>query len=164
MSRGNVTRRASTAGVSSSMWASMSAASGKRQDAEKELTRLPGQTDAGTLVEPSKVTVAEYMKGWLGPMPKAGEQAPEPPIGLTPKTAGRYRELAELYIYPHLGSIVLQKLKPAKVREWHETLLRSGGANGRALAATSVGHAHRVLHRALERAVETETLCGTLPR
>ena len=76
------------------------------------------------------MTVAEYITGWLGPMPKAGEPTPAPPTGLTPKTAERYRELAEAYIYPHLGGVVLQKLKPAKVREWHETLLKSGGAEG----------------------------------
>ena len=44
-------------------------------------------------------------------------------------------ELAEAYIYPHLGSIVLQKLKPAKVAEWQEFLLKCGGENGRALSA-----------------------------
>jgi hypothetical protein len=38
---------------------------GKRQDAEKELTRLLSAADAGTLVDPSKVTVAEYLRSWL---------------------------------------------------------------------------------------------------
>jgi integrase len=33
-----------------------------------------------------------------------------------------------------------------------------GGMNGRPLSARTVGHAHRVLHRALERAVKNETL------
>jgi len=37
-------------------------------------------------------------------------------------------------------------------------LIKSGGKGGRALAARTVGHAHRVLHRALQRAVESETL------
>lgn len=53
---------------------------------------------------------------------------------------------------------MLQKLKPAQVAEWHETLLQKGGMKGRPLAPRTVGHAHRVLHRALERAVERETL------
>jgi integrase len=131
---------------------------GKRQDAEKELTRLLGQADTGTLPEPSKVTVEEYMVAWLCRTPADGEPTPPPPVGLSPKTAERYRELAQAYIYPHLGTIALQKLKPAKVRDWHETLLKRGGDKGRALAARTVGHAHRVLHRALERAVEAETI------
>ena len=43
-----------------------------------------------------------------------------------------------------------------RVPYWHEKLLKSGSRKGRQLAARTVGHAHRVLHRALERAVETE--------
>jgi integrase len=130
---------------------------GKRQDAQRELTRLLGQADAGTLVEPSKITVAQYLRAWLGG-PAGAETALPSPAGLTPKTAERYRELAEGQIIPHLGAITLQKLRPAKVAEWHAEILKSGSRKGQPLAARTVGHAHRVLHRALERAVETEVL------
>jgi len=131
---------------------------GKRQDAQRELTRLLGQADGGTLVEPSKITVAEYLRAWLGVPSGVPESAPTSPTGLTPKTAERYRELAEGQIIPHLGAIALQKLRPAKVAEWHAEILKSGSRKGQPLAARTVGHAHRVLHRALERAVETEVL------
>jgi integrase len=114
------------------------------------------QADAGTLVEPSKITLAEYLRFWLGQ--SDAENEPETPPGLTPKTAERYRELAEGQIIPHLGAILLQKLRPAKVAEWHVTILKSGSRKGGPLAARTVGHAHRVLHRALERAVQTEIL------
>jgi integrase len=52
----------------------------------------------------------------------------------------------------------LQKLKPAHVQQWHNTILKAGGEKGRPLSARTVGHAHRVLHRALQRAVESEAL------
>ena len=166
MSRGNITRRGQSSwqlkfdvssgnGMRQTRYVTVR---GKRQDAQRELTRLLGQADAGTLVEPSKVTVAEYLRAWLGHPAQQGEQALPPPAGLTPKTAERYRELAEGQIIPHLGSIVLQNLRPAKVAEWHAVILKSGSRRGRPLAARTVGHAHRVLHRALERAVETEVL------
>ena len=129
-----------------------------RQDAQKELTRLLAQHDAGTLPEPSKVTVAEYLRRWLGEEPKDGEQPPVPPAGLAPKTAERYRELAEGQIIPHLGSILLQKLRPARVADWHEDLLKAGSRKGKPLSAQTVGHAHRVLHRALERAMGSEII------
>jgi integrase len=129
---------------------------GTRQDAQKALTRLLAQADAGLLVEPSKVTLAEYLRQWLGRSEHDAE--PVTPPGLSPKTAERYRELAEGQIIPHLGSTPLQKLRPAKVAEWHVAILRSGSRKGGSLAARTVGHAHRVLHRALERAVETEIL------
>jgi hypothetical protein len=44
------------------------------------------------------------------------------------------------------------------VEKWHETLLTSGGKDGKPLSARTVGHAHRLLHKALQRAVNNETL------
>ena len=120
---------------------------GKRQDAERELARFLNEAHNGTLIEPSKVTVAEYLRTWLN---NAHE--------LSPKTAERYRRLAEQQIIPHLGAVQLQKLKPSQVQDWHGLIMKAGGKDGRALSARTVGHAHRVLHRALQRAVENETL------
>jgi|KBSSwiStaDraftv2_1062776.scaffolds.fasta_scaffold13305_7 integrase len=167
MSRGNITRRGTRSwrlkfdvGVDAKGKRKVRyvTVKGARQDAQKELTRLLAQHDAGTLPEPSKLTVAEYLRSWLGEEPKEGEVPPAPPADLSPKTAERYRELAEGQIIPHLGTIQLQKLKPAKVKDWHETLLKSGSRKGKPLAPQTVGHAHRVLHRALERAMESEIL------
>ena len=120
---------------------------GRRQDAQRELTRLVAAADAGTLPEPSKATVAEYLREWL-----------DGPHDLSPKTAERYKELAELQIIPHLGNKALRQLKPHEVGNWHNTLLTSGAKNGQPLAARTVGHAHRVLRRALQIAVENEVL------
>jgi integrase len=120
---------------------------GKRQDALRELTRLLAAADAGTLPEPSKATVAEQVRNWIKSDPD-----------LSPKTAERYMELAELQIVPHLGTTLLQKLKPQQVDDWHKALLKTGAKNGGPLSARTVGHAHRVLHRALQIAVENEVL------
>ena len=120
---------------------------GKRQDAQRELTRLLAAVDTGMLPEPSKTTIAEYLRDWL-----------KGTHGLSPKTAERYGELAEQQIIPHLGSIQLQRLKPKAVQDWHNTLKKSGGKGGRPLSARTVGHAHRVLHRGLQRAVNSEVL------
>jgi integrase len=59
---------------------------------------------------------------------------------------------------PQRLPIPLQKLKPVHVQQWHGTLLKRGGENGRPLSPRTVGHAHRVLHRALQRALEGEIL------
>lgn len=120
---------------------------GTRQDAQRELTRLLAAADGGTLVEPTKITVAEHIRSWLDGV-----------NDLAPKTLERYRELAEHQIFPTLGQIVLQKLRPSAVQKWHAVVLRGGGKDGRPLSARTVGHAHRVLHRALQRAVESEIL------
>lgn len=118
---------------------------GTKRAAQTELRRLLKSADDGAHVAPDKVTLAEYLRGWLD-----GER------DLQPKTLERYRELVEQQILPHLGSIVLQDLRSAQIDEWHKLLLKRGGWHGNPLSATTVGHAHRVLHRGLERALALE--------
>ncbi len=155
--RGNITRRGKTSwrlkfdlGVDSATGKRQTrfvTVRGRRQDAERELAKLVGAAHDGTLIEPSKVSVAEYLRSWL-----------DGPHGLAGKTIERYRQLAEQQIIPHLGGTPLQELRPAHIDEWHARLITSGGENGRPLGARTVGHAHRVLHRALARAVSSEML------
>src|SRR5215831_13778407 len=92
---------------------------GTRKDAERELARLVAAVHNGTLVEPSKITVAEYLRAWL-----SGAH------GLAGKTVERYRQLVEQQIIPHLGALSLQALRPAHVADWHSKLLTSGGKDG----------------------------------
>ncbi len=119
---------------------------GPRKDAERELTRLLTAVDGGTLVDPSKVTVGEYIDTWLS---GAGAD-------LAPKTLERYKQLADQQIKPNLGALLLQKLRPSHVQDWHGLLLKAGGKGGKSLSARTVGHAHRVLHRGLARAAAAE--------
>jgi len=119
---------------------------GKRQDAERELAKQLSAFNDGIDVEPAKVAVADYLRQWLDA------------AKIAPKTLERYRQLAEQQIIPHLGSTAIQKLRPAQIAAWHETLLREGGKGGRPLSARTVGHAHRVLHAALARAAATEVV------
>jgi integrase len=168
MGRGNITRRGKNswrlkfdaggdgAGERKTHYVTIK---GKRQDAQRELTKLLAAADAGTLLEPSKVTIAECLRDWLG----TGDERDEPSVRdgsheLSPKTVERYRELAEQQVIPHLGSEQIQQLRSKRLQDWHKDLLRSGGRGGRPLSARTVGHAHRVLHRALQRAVEDEVL------
>jgi len=115
--------------------------------AQAELTRLIAAHNAGTLVEPNKLTVADYMRVWI-------DMAES--LSLSPKTAERYRQLIERQIVPHLGRHALQKLKAAHVADWHAKLLREGGHEGGPLAPRTVGHAHRVLHNGLADAMRRE--------
>jgi integrase len=117
---------------------------GKRSDAERELAKQLNAFNEGVSVEPSKITIEGYFRAWL-------DQA-----DLAPKTLERYRQLADQQIVPHLGTTTLQKLRPIQVQNWHFTLLSRGGKNGKPLSPRTVGHAHRVLHRALARACSCE--------
>jgi integrase len=114
---------------------------GTYKDAQRELTRLLGAVDAGTHVDPSQMTLAEYLLAWFEGTPKA-----------SPKTAERYRELADRQVIPNLGALRLQKLRPEHVEQWHGTLIKTG------LAPRTVGHAHRLRARVLGYAVENGTI------
>ena len=120
---------------------------GKRQDAERELARLLNEAHNGTLVEPSKLTVAEYMRARVEHW-HASKQ-------ISAKTAERYRELVENQITPHIGNTLLQKLRPLDLEKWHTALDRSGRKDGKSgVSKRTVGHAHRVLFKALNEAVK----------
>jgi integrase len=113
---------------------------GTKKVAERELTRLLREIDTGVAIAPDSVTVAQHLHAWLW----------DAPHGLSPKTLERYRQLASQQINPHLGRVELQKLKPAHIKKWHGILM------GTSIGARTVGHAHRLLHKAVEdaRAVE----------
>jgi integrase len=119
---------------------------GTKRDAEIKLANLIAEASKGESVDPSKITVAEYVRGWLDS------------ADVAPKTLERYKQLAEQQIIPHLGATLLQKLRPAQVQAWHGILTRAGGKGGKPLAARTVGHAHRVLHTALARATAAEVV------
>ena len=147
--RGNITKRGKN---SWQLKFDVAAVNGKRRtryatvhgtfkDAQRELTRLLGAADDGSLPDPTRMTIAEYVRTWLD---SAHAQSP--------KTLERYRELAELQIFPHLGAYPLQKLKPEAVQQWHGALL------GQGLSPRTVGHAHRLLRLVLQCAVKNRTL------
>jgi integrase len=77
---------------------------------------------------------------------------------ISARSAARYREILANQITPHLGTKLLQKLRPLDIERWH-TALRSGGrANGKGLTARSIGQAHRVLFKALNDAMRNELI------
>jgi integrase len=149
MKRGNITKRGEK---SWQLKIELPAVNGKRhyryatvkgsyQDAQKELTGLLGALDGGTLPEPSKMTVADYVQFWL-----------DNAHGRSPKTLERYGELIENQIKPHLGGHLLQKLRGEHLSGWHSALLAAG------LSPRTIHHAHRLLSQVLAYAVAQRTL------
>jgi integrase len=111
---------------------------GTKREAQIEAAKIIAAASKGEYVEPSKVTVAEFVRGRVDQWEAAGD--------ITARTAKRYRQLVENQIAPHLGANILQKLTRLDVEGWH-TALRTEG-----LAARTIGHAHRVLGKALRDA------------
>jgi len=118
---------------------------GTKREAQSELTRLLAAADAGSYVDPSKATLSEYLDRW---------ERDWAAVNVSPKTIERYRELLKKHVRPHLGALRVQKLRPINLSELYAKLLREGRSEGSGLAPRTVGHVHRVLHKALVVAVE----------
>jgi integrase len=124
---------------------------GTRREAEKRLTELLKARDDGAYVEPTKLTIAEYLRGRVEQWRSNGD--------ISPKTAERYRELVENQIVPHLGSVGLQRLRPADLETWHTTLKAKGRRDGKGgVSARTIGHAHRILMKALGEALRHDLI------
>jgi integrase len=128
---------------------------GMRRDAQAELARLLAAQATGVPIEPTKLTVAIYLQERLAHWRAMGT--------ISPKTAQGYEQLITAHIVPHLGNRLLQQLSPRDVEAWHALLLTAGrrGRRGRpdgqsGVSARTVGHAHRVLSKALAEAMKHE--------
>jgi len=122
---------------------------GTKADARIEMRRLVRSGDTGEHVAPSAVKVGEFVRARVDQWEAASD--------ITARTAARYRELVENQIVPHLGTKLLQKLKSTDIEGWHTKLRTSGRVNGKGgLAPRTIGHAHRVLGKALRDALKKE--------
>jgi integrase len=117
---------------------------GTKREAQAKLTELLSASARGVLVDPTKETLAEFIERW-------GRDWAS--INTSAKTSERYRQLLKLHVVPHIGAVLVQKLRATHLNELYAKLLRAGGHEGRPLAPRTVGHVHRVLHRALGHAV-----------
>ena len=118
---------------------------GAKYQAQRRITELLRQVDTGTFVEPSTLTVGEYLRQWLRDYAETHVRQ---------RTLEGYRERLEKHVIPHVGHIALDKLSPRQIQGMETTLLKSGrrdGAGG--LSAQTVLNVHRVLFQALRHAL-----------
>jgi integrase len=118
---------------------------GTKREAQNRLAGLIASVGKGAYVEPHKVTVAAFLRARVDQWEAAGD--------ISARTAQRYRQLAENQIVPHLGAMLLQKLQPLDVETWHTALRNGGRVRGEGgIAPRTIGHAHRILGKALRDA------------
>jgi integrase len=131
------------------IWHRLDAKITGKKEAEAACTLLEAKKIEGTYVSPSKIMVAEFVRGRVDQWEAAGN--------ITARTAQRYRVSVENQIVPHLGTKPLQKVTTLDIETWHTTLRNDG------LAPRSIGHAHRVLSMALRDAerhgIVTKNVC-----
>jgi len=129
---------------------------GTKRKAQEELTRLLSQRDQGSYVDPTKMTLAQYLRHWL-------EADIERRVAA--RTAARHRGIVEKNIIPRLGHIPVRKLTAVHIEALESELQREGwvkrrrppsegkAIEARGLSAQTVLHVHRTLSQALGHAV-----------
>lgn len=117
---------------------------GTKQEVKRRLREVQVNADKG-LLPPSRITVQEYMEQWL-------EGVARP--GVRDTTHRSYEQLTRLYVVPVIGRLRLSALQPGHVQKLHAEM------QARGLSRNTVQRTHRVLHNALNRAVQW----GYLPR
>ncbi len=139
---------------------------GTKRKAQEELTRLLGRRNEGSYVEPTKMTMAQYLNHWLeGDIDRR----------VAARTAARYRGIVEKNIIPKLGHVPMRKLTAVHIEAFEAELQREGWVKARAkqkikegeeapipakrgLSAQTALHIHRTLSQALGHAVRLGVL------
>ena len=123
---------------------------GTKREAQAELTRLTAEALRGTYIDATSETVGGFLDRWDRDWAS---------IHVSPKTAERYRGIIANQVKPHIGTRPIQKLRAVDLSELYAKLMRDDG-----LSPRTVGHVHRLLHRALGHAVTLGRRTRTLPR
>jgi integrase len=118
-----------------------------KTEAQAHLTEQLAHLQQGSYVEPSRITVAQYLReDWL----------PTQATRLKPSTLKGYTDIVEGRIVPHLGGIRLAQLTGGQIARMYAELRTSGsrrpGADG--LSERSLKHTHTTLHKALADATK----------
>jgi integrase len=118
---------------------------GTKREAQAELIRLMDAVRRGDYIDPSKVTVSEFLNRW---------DKDWAANNVSPKTRERFSQLIMHQVQPHLGNMPIQKLRAVHLNELYGKLLRDGRVGGGELSAKTVGHVHRCLRRAFGHAAQ----------
>lgn len=116
-----------------------------KKDAERALSETVTALHAGTYIEPTKQTLADFVKQWL--------VAIEPTI--RPSTHYSYDRNVRLHVLPHLGSVQLRRIDAGMLNGLYAELLADGKQSngGGGLSPRSVRYIHTIVHRAFRDAV-----------
>ena len=110
---------------------------GSRRKAERELRHILHSRDQGVYVEPSKLTVDEYLDRWLNSL-RTSES-------VTERTWALYESLLRNHVRPHLGARTLQKLNTPEVQEVVDSMQGRSPETRRKVS--------RIFRQALNRAI-----------
>ena len=113
----------------------------KKGAASDEMTRLLGDAQRGSYVEPAKLTLSEWVeKRWL------------PSLSVRASTRQSYARNLRTHVLTRLGSVHLQKITPSDLNTLYRSLGSDGNKGhrmGEGLSPRTVRYIHTIIGRAL---------------
>ena len=108
-----------------------------KREARQKLNKVLNDMQEGTYIEPTSMTVGEWLDIWLK----------DYKIDIRPATWASYEQHIRVHLKPTLGKIRLNRLAPHQIQQTYNSLL-----NDRGLSPKSLKNVHGALHGALEQA------------
>jgi len=125
---------------------------GSKNAARAELNKRIVKASSGEHVDPSRMTVSEFIEHWLTTWAA---------FNVSGKTAERYGELLRGHVAKHKGALHLQKLQRAHLSELYALLRKPKVDGGAGLGGRTVLHVHRVLSKALKHAKQEQLITNS---
>lgn len=118
----------------------------KRQ-AEQLLVDKLKELQEGTYIEPSGMTVAEFLKKWVNDYGKGSWRQ---------STLDNYSTIIRLHINPEIGAIPLDKLRPLNLQQLYAVKMEGGRADKKkgGLSVRTVRLIHHIMNESLAMAVK----------
>ncbi|MGY2905686.1 tyrosine-type recombinase/integrase [Bradyrhizobium sp. URHC0002] len=123
-------------------WHSLPGCTGKRQ-AQVECARLVSELKGGTYIDPSKLTLGQWIDQWIE-AGAPGRRQKKP----SQRTLERYGQLLRTHVKPSLGNRPLQKLQAAEIDKRYADM-----AEAKTIAPRTQHHVHVVLGACLATAL-----------
>lgn len=120
-----------------------------KREAQAALTELLASLQRGTFVRPERLSVGDYLQGWMASLESSGRSR---------STVSSYRHCLRLHVVPYIGEVQLQALAPVDLDRLYRHLLEGGRridrADGtRGLSKRTVRYIHVIVSAALKDAV-----------
>ncbi len=112
---------------------------GRKPDAQKALDKLIAEYETGSYIEPSKMTMGNWLDVWLNDYKK---------LDLRPTTWESYEIMSRVHIKPAIGHLRLQDIRPDHLQQLYASKLNEGKSS------QTVRYIHAVIHGALDQALK----------
>jgi len=113
-----------------------------QKEVRQKLTQVTTDIDRGMYMEPSKLTVGDWLDIWLE----------EYTGNIKEHTRTTYETQVRVHIKPALGAVKLSVLTAPAIQRFYNSLIKDNGDKS-GLSAKSVKNINGVFHRALDQAV-----------